>query len=777
MNCRRTRWALCASVLAIGLIASGLVPTSAFANPTSDENLLAGTADWALVNPATNREIEGYASATSVNGGDAIDLFVNTASANYTIDVFRMGWYDGLGGRQVAGPILRAGIVQTIPAPDADGMVNCDWTNATTIVAEHGPGDPWASGVYLARLTTGDSGKQSYILFVVRDDARVSDLVVQIPVTTYQAYNFWGGRSTYGWGSGNALPWGSTSGTPANKVSFNRPYAASTNPAAAYGMGAGEFMNNIQPVAEGYPISSAGWDYNMVRFLEREGYDVTYVTNIDVHQSPTHLTGKEAFLSIGHDEYWSHAMRANVEAARDTGLDLAFFTANAVYWQVRFEPDPNSANPDRVMVIYKSLAEDPFANDGDPANDIYTTVRWRDAILGRSEDGLVGVRYYSDPFDGDMIIADASHPYFAGTGLQNGDALVGLLGYEVDERSGGEPAGTVTLAASPASGRTAHMTMYTAASGAQVFATGSMQWSWGLDDFGAPALRSSRLNGAAQQVTRNVLNGFGALPADLPPTSEPDTYSVLTDSVLNVAAPGVLANDFDAQPLSAFVVGGPFRGALTPNLDGGFDYTPDPGFSGTDVFFYRADDGAQLGVATRVKIDVVAGARCVRLRALSEVNGNPWTSASEIRGVGGNGVPLPPGAFSVAAVDSEELVDENGAAANAIDDDTSTIWHTEYGTSTPVHPHTIDLDLGTPHALQAIRYLPRQAGSINGTIADYEVALSADCGSYSTVASGTWGSDRGEKEARIPVPEPNVLAGLMAGALAFSVSQRSRRRD
>src|SRR5690606_28470543 len=98
-----------------------------------------------------------------------------------------------------------------------------------------------------------------YIIFVVRDDVSSPDLLFQLPVTTYQAYNFWGGKSLYEVGSGSAKGWGSGTGKRAHKVSFDRPYAASTNPAAAYGMGAGDFLTNTRAVSShGYPISSAG---------------------------------------------------------------------------------------------------------------------------------------------------------------------------------------------------------------------------------------------------------------------------------------------------------------------------------------------------------------------------------------------------------------------------------------------------------------------------------------------------------------------------------------
>jgi hypothetical protein len=166
----------------------------------------------------------------------------------------------------------------------------------------------------------------------------------------------------------------------------------------------------------------------------------------------------------------------------------------------------------RTIVAYKEAAdtEDPFAIDRDPHNNRLLTTRWRDRPVSRPEERLIGVMYAADPVDGDLVIDNASHWAFAGTNAKNGDAMPGLLGYEVDAIYGDGPAGLVRLAHSPfvdqGKTRYADMTIYTAPSGALVFATGSMQWTWGLDDYNAPAWHPRRINETAQQVTRNILN-------------------------------------------------------------------------------------------------------------------------------------------------------------------------------------------------------------------------------------------------------------------------------
>lgn len=256
----------------------------------------------------------------------------------------------------------------------------------------------------------------------------------------------------------------------------------------------------------------------MVRYLEREGFDVTYCTNIDTHANQQMLLTHKALLSVGHDEYWSLEMRNNIEFARDSGVSLGFFAANVGYWQIRLDPSLTDATkPYRTIVCYKYAnagetggPRDPFYTDSDPSNDNKITVKWRDPILNRPEDALLGVMTDLDTgvLDGDITVANAAHWVFDGTQLQNGDhdALAGLLGYEVDRMFNHAPVNTVTLAHSPAGQSFSHVTIYDAPSGAIVFSTGSMQWNWGLDDYNAPTLRPKRLSAAAQQITRNVLN-------------------------------------------------------------------------------------------------------------------------------------------------------------------------------------------------------------------------------------------------------------------------------
>jgi len=460
----------------------------------ASENQKPGDPNWVLTNPATEHEIEGYASAASVNRGKQISFFVSTSDPSFRIELFRLGWYGGIGARNMLVAVTLPGLSQATPIPEPiSGLIECHWQPSYSMIVP-ADSDPtnWASGVYVAKLTALPSNKQSYIIFIVRDDTRSSTYLFQSSVTTFQAYNNWGGKSLYDYNS---------AGGRAAKVSFSRPYASGSQSGAASGIGAGEFLTTYVPQGVSFP---AGWEYNMVRFLERNGYDVTYISDLDTHERPSLLSGHKTFLVVGHDEYWSQQMRDNVTRARDTGINLAFFAANVCYWQIRLEPSALTGELDRTEVCYKDTT--------DPTAGPLQTLQWRQ--LGMPESALVGVMYVTDRVDSSIEVDNATTWAFDGTGLSDGAFLPGLLGYEVDAISTSSPPNLVILANSPFQllghpVQYSQMITYTAASSATVFATGSMQWSWGLDDYNAPELRPSVLSRYAQQITRNVLRKLG----------------------------------------------------------------------------------------------------------------------------------------------------------------------------------------------------------------------------------------------------------------------------
>jgi len=247
----------------------GLPPAAAAqSNPIVIENQQPGTSQWRIPwgSAATDGggQIKGYASATSVNKGENITFYVSVNPAQtYTVDVYRMGWYQGLGGRlmQHIGPL--SGVQQPACPTDATtGMIECHWTPAYTLATQ----TSWTSGVYLALLTNAQM-YQNYIVFVVRDDSRVAPLLYQQPVTTYQAYNNYPydnktGKSLYAFNSYGATT--VTGGKNAAKVSFDRPYLGD-------GTGA-DFSQSFR-----------SWEMSFVRWMEKSGYDVTYSTDVDTH--------------------------------------------------------------------------------------------------------------------------------------------------------------------------------------------------------------------------------------------------------------------------------------------------------------------------------------------------------------------------------------------------------------------------------------------------------------------------------------------------------------
>jgi hypothetical protein len=473
------------------------------------ENQKTGTTAWQITNLATNNEIAGYGDATSINKGQALNLKVSLAQAGqYRIDVYRLGYYGGTGGRLLASVTGLNGVTQAGPTITNvnTNLIEYKWNTSYTLQT----GTDWTTGLYQVKLTDSRTGKQTYIPFVVRDDNRPTDLGFQDAVTTAQAYNNYGGYSVYDVNS--------TGGQRAYQVSFDRPYAA-----AHLGLTNTDGFNSNNMLA---------WEYNMTRWLESQGYDVSYYTNLDVSTNPLQLYSQKTFLSVGHDEYWSMEQRNNVQQARDNGTNLAFFSANTAYWQVRFDPS-SSGQANRVMTIYKDssgIGTNPSIDPIAQTNPSAATTLFRSSEVNRPENALLGVGYVGDSgniYGGyDFVVSNASDPYYANTGLKNGDRLTGLVGYEWDAllNNGLTPPGLVVLSQSPVpsiglgglgllppgtNDTISNAVRYTASSGAKVFSTGSIQWVWGLD---SSNVTNPRVDRRAQQITVNVLKDMGTIP-------------------------------------------------------------------------------------------------------------------------------------------------------------------------------------------------------------------------------------------------------------------------
>jgi hypothetical protein len=502
---RRVRWI--ARAVAVGLACvlplwvlagcnSGHRKTAS--NPITIENARLGTSDWQITGkPADDvaLQVRGYASATSADVGESLTFFVTVNPVqSYGIDIYRIGYYQGLGGRLMVHVPPKPGTVQPrCPMDRVTGLIACKWSASYNLPIPQN----WTSGVYLAKLTN-DQQYQSYIVFTVRDDARRADLLYQQSVTTYQAYNDFPYDAVKGQGqpvTGKSLYEGGSSPahlglgtTRAAKVSFDRPYASDN--------GAGNFLD---------------WEVYYVRWLERSGYDVAYSTDVDTHRSGKNLLKYKGFLSVGHDEYWTREMYDSVLAARDAGVGVGFFGANAVYWQMRFEPSASGA-ADRIIVCYKDAKLD-------PTTGATSTVRWRDPPVNRPEQQLIGVQFVSEQPEGSapaaLVPNKVSNWVFRGSHPIDGKPGPRVVGYETDRQFENVPLpvavpGTYTLLSdSPyknAHGDIDHQNsvIYQAASGAWVFGAGSIEWSWGLYS----DANHRHADPVVQAITTNVLNRF-----------------------------------------------------------------------------------------------------------------------------------------------------------------------------------------------------------------------------------------------------------------------------
>jgi hypothetical protein len=461
------------------------------ASRTQAENALPGSAGWKLTDNAENHEIEGFANRTSVNRGDPVTLYVSTNAPTFHVEVYRMGYYQGLGSRLVQTSAELPGAHQAQASfTSGINMVEAQWDPSTTM-----PTDSWPEGDYLLKLVAS-TGKQRYIPLTVRNDRSTAAFVVINAVTTWQAYNLWGGYDLYEGVSGA----GSDANHRSRIVSFDRPYAL--------GDGAGDFL---------------GLEYPLVSLAESLGLDITYVTDTDLQSTPNPLLSHKAVISLGHDEYYSLVMRQAIEQARDKGINLAFLGANAIFRHIRFSSSPLGAN--RHEIDYKSAAEDPLTG----TDNADVTVSWRDSPNNNPESQLIGDFYQCNPVKADMVVVDPNNWLFAGTGATAGQVLPNVIGSEYDryDPSVPSPPNVEILTHSPLTCRGSSdysdATYYTAPSGAGVFASGTIDWVGFMDVNCQPDNCAGRVLG---KVMVNLFTGFGAGPAGPTHPSNPAQSTV-----------------------------------------------------------------------------------------------------------------------------------------------------------------------------------------------------------------------------------------------------------
>jgi hypothetical protein len=470
------------------------------ANPIVAENALAGTTTWQA---RLSDGIELYGTRITAAPGDQILLHVSTAY-RYRIVVYRLGWYDGAGARRLACRPSCTGDEQgrTQSAANATDIqpARANW-RVTDVVQT---GSDWMSGYYLveAVITSGaDAGRVGTTYFILRQppSAPPSQILVHVPVNTWEAYNAWGGRSLYNF----TMP-------RAYRVSFERPFDHQA----------------------GTPL---WWEIQLVRFLEREGYDVSYATDLDTDGDPSILLRHRLVIVAGHDEYWTLAIRNAFDSALAVGTNLAFMGSNDAYWNMQYE------DGGQTIFTYKSMY--------DPNPDVTKkTAMFRE--IGRPECLLEGVQHadfraLDHPLDYTVTTAGASDPWLRGTGFLAGDRIAGVVGREHDTLTGYpgcvKPGETVLFHYDGGGvDLNGDAIRYTAPSGARVFASGAQEFSWALDswrsdDTLSPATpvgsdRNAPVDTRVQQFMRNALDDLTrpAAPAAVQKSHVPGGVGVRT---------------------------------------------------------------------------------------------------------------------------------------------------------------------------------------------------------------------------------------------------------
>ncbi|HEX8228366.1 MAG TPA: N,N-dimethylformamidase beta subunit family domain-containing protein [Chloroflexia bacterium] len=464
------------------------------------ENALPGTSEWAEVGNHDMSKLSAFTGAVSVNAGEPMNVHVKSTGATLSAKLYRLGYYQDQGARLYWEQTNIATPSQPACTRDKDtGLVQCPWSSTFAIPTDAN----WISGIYLLRLDS-NQGNRFFVYFIVRNDGYAADILAMEPTKTNQAYNRYGCESLYFSGTASTsnnqcdgvVSNGNSNRTRAYKVSFDRPYKG--------GAGTGGLFTH---------------DIEMIRWLEASGYDVTYISDVDRAANPSILLGHKAYLVMGHDEYWTWQEFDAVENAVANGVNVLFLSANEAYWRIRMES--SSLGPNRVVVGYKDATADPIKSGPDGP-----TVTFRN--LNRSENRLLGTGYmsyyddalYNMPW---QPTVDPGKWYWDCTGLRTGDIVNNIVGEEWNailyNYNSVTPAGIELLSEGVAYNDRGvpypqNTTIYTAPSGAMVFAAGSIHWSWGLMDHSysnqvfQSYARSNDADARIQQLTANILDRF-----------------------------------------------------------------------------------------------------------------------------------------------------------------------------------------------------------------------------------------------------------------------------
>jgi hypothetical protein len=450
----------------------------------------------------------GFCREFSVNVGETVTFSCHGTGT--VLDIYRIGYYGGSGWRKVT-TLTNTATSQPNPVviPDTNGATTC---TAWSVTASWTVPSDATSGLYVGVLRKATLNDASYIPFVVRNDALVADIIVKTSDTTWGlAYNYYGtpaspftGKSLYGSG-GPVSAGGAESRSYA--VTYHRPIITRQGVSQTY------WLNAESP---------------LIRYLERNGYNVKYVSSKDVDVDPTVLNNSKIVISSGHDEYWSDGMRNAFEAYRDSGKHMLFMSGNEVFWRTRFNGDRS------IMYCYKdTLSATP------PMDPITWTGTWKDTRWAnrRPENLLTGTDFRMNGINHRSPVLSsgasfASHPVWRNSALLSANqTLTNVVGFEADSMLPVQTAPSAVILAGQnfnidgsyandnGSAYTGNGTLVWGVvsqrypSGGVVVGFGTCQWAWALDanhDRDATPVAP-----AAQQFTINLLRDLGAAPATL----------------------------------------------------------------------------------------------------------------------------------------------------------------------------------------------------------------------------------------------------------------------
>ncbi|MFJ7271010.1 DUF4082 domain-containing protein [Streptomyces sp. NPDC099050] len=625
------------------LMAAALPPSVAVAadpcGPGSNaivcENSKAGTpmSDWFA--PSAYGDIKGFPAKESVQAGETLQFKIQSPTA-YKVSVYRLGHYGGDGARLMSTPAQAAqtypanfpqgGNPQSCTTKASTGLVDCgNWPVTSTWTV---PSDA-VSGLYIANFDQADGNGVMPYPFVVRNDASHSDIVVQTSDQTWQAYNNYGGQDLYD-GAGPA-PDGR-----AYEVSYNRPMDIG-----------GE--NGIY-----------GSEYQMVAWLERNGYDVSYMSGIDMStKGATQLQNHKVFMSSGHDEYWTQDQFTNALNARHAGVNQTYFAGNEVFWKTRLTPSIDGASTaNRTLVCYKETKLSFPQPNGIPDPSGIWTGTFMDpasATNGRPyqpQNQLTGSLFSVNGYRSDAITVPGAYAKMRLwrnttvanlTPSQTATFPVGTLGYEWDSdvEDAARPAGQIAMSSTTVditdgkyrldygntygNGTATHslVAFRDQTSGALVFGSGTVQWSWGLTNMptGNPDDAVVTEDKRMQQATVNIFADMGVQPKSLQANLLVATASTdQTGPVITVTSPAANATVPALRPVmitgTASDSGGGVVARVEVSTDGGttwkaatgvgsWSYKWTPTTPGSATIKVRAvDDSVNIGATTTVPLTV-----------------------------------------------------------------------------------------------------------------------------------------------------------------------------